>query len=166
MEVVKVLIASGGSVNKANNNGFTPLHIASQNGHLDVVNFLISSRGSINQADNRGWTPLHLASQNGHLAIAKVLIVHGANYDHKNKYGRTPVDVANNNETKSFILKEIRWSRRRSLILTRPYDDFDTHEEHQLTPLGNIITAIKSNDDPSSQDSVLYQLKMKIPSFL
>ena len=64
------------------------------------------------------------------------------------------------------ISYEIRWSRRRLLILTRRYDDHQTIEEHQLTPLGIIITAIKSNNDPSSQDSVLYQLKMKIPSFL
>ena len=127
---------------------------------------LISSGVLINEANNGGWTPLHIASQKGHLVIAKVLIVHGANYDHKNKYGQTPVDVANNNETKSFILKEIRWSRRRSLILTRPYDDHETNREHQLTPLGNIITAIQSNNDPSSQDSVLYQLKMKVASFM
>ena len=89
-----------------------------------------------------------------------------ANYEYMNKDGETPVDVANNDETKTFILIEIRWSRRRSLILTRPYDDHETNKEHQLTPLGNIITAIKSNNDPSSQDSVLYQLKMKVASFL
>ena len=111
-------------------------------------------------------TPLHGASYNSHLEIVKVLIAYGANYDYKNKYGKTPVDVANNDITKTFILKEIRWSRRRSLILTKPYDDHETNEEHQLTPLGNIITAIKSNNDPSSQDGVLYQLKMKISSFL
>ena len=96
----------------------------------------------------------------------KFLIAYGANYDFKNTDGKTPVDVASNDETKTFILIEIRWSRRRSLILTRPHDDFETNEEHQLTPLGNIITAIKSDDDPSSEDSVLYQLKMKIASFL
>ena len=136
------------------------------NGHLDVVKFLIESGGSINEASNNGWTPLHVATQNGHLDVVKVLKAYGANYDYKNIDGKTTVDVANNDETKTFILIEIRWSRRRLLILTRRYDDHQTIEEHQLTPLGNIITAIKSNDDPSSQDSVLYQLKMKIPSFL
>ena len=97
--------------------------------------------------------------------MIKVLIAYGANYKCMNEDGETPVDVANNDETKTFILKEIRWSRRRSLILTRPHDDFETNEEHQVTPLGNIIIVIKSNNDPSSQDSVLYQFKMKIASF-
>ena len=133
---------------------------------MDVVKVLIESGGSINEASNNGWTPLHVASQNGHLDVVKVLVAYGANYDYKNNGGKTPVDIANNDETKTFILKEIRWSRRRSLILTRPHDDFETNEEHQVTPLGNIITAIKSNNDPSSQDGVLYQLKMKISSFL
>ena len=140
--------------------------MASLNGHLEVVKSLIASGGSVNQAANDGYTPLHVASLNGYLEILKVLIAYGANYDYKNKDDKTPVDVANNHETETFIFIEIRWSRRRSLILTRPHDDFETNEEHQVTPLGNIIIAIKSNNDPSSQDSVLYQLKMKVASFL
>ena len=55
--------------------------------------------------------------------VLKVLIAYGANYEYMNKDGETPVDVANNDATKSFILIEIRWSRRRLLILTRRYDD-------------------------------------------
>ena len=45
------------------------------------------------------------------------------------------IDVTNNGETKTFILIAIRWFCRRSLILIRPYDDHETNDENQLTPL-------------------------------
>ena len=59
------------------------------------------------------------------------------------------------------------WYRRRSLLVTRPHTDHDTNEEHQLTPLAEIITATRgSANDPSSQDNLLFQMKIKIASFL
>ena len=51
LEKVKLLIASGAPVNKANNDGITPLWFASQSGHLDIVKLLIaSSDGDVNQS--------------------------------------------------------------------------------------------------------------------
>ena len=46
LEIVKLLIESGGSVNQAQNTGITLLWIASQEGHLEVVKLLIESGGS------------------------------------------------------------------------------------------------------------------------
>ena len=63
-------------------------------------------------------------------------------------------------------LKDILWSRYRSFMLTRPHDDHETNPEHALNPLGNILTAMKIKDNPSSEDCILYQLKMKVASFL
>ena len=120
----------------------------------------------MNEANNDGDTPLHRASNNGHLEIAKFLITNKADFDHKNNNDKSPLDVALNDETKEFILKEMLWSRRRSLILTCPHDDHETNEEHQLKPLGEIITTKRNNTNPCSGDSVLYQLKMKITRFL
>ena len=48
LEVVKVLISNDGSVNEADNDGFTPLHLAS--GHSEVVKLLVELEGSVNQA--------------------------------------------------------------------------------------------------------------------
>ena len=51
LEKVKLLIASGALVNKANNDGITPLWFASQSGHLDIVKLLVaSSDGDVNQS--------------------------------------------------------------------------------------------------------------------
>ena len=42
MKVAELLISKGANVNEKNNYGKTPLHYASQNGHLKVVELLIS----------------------------------------------------------------------------------------------------------------------------
>ena len=42
MEVVKYLISIGYDKDSKNNYNFTPLHEASQEGHLEVIKYLIS----------------------------------------------------------------------------------------------------------------------------
>ena len=45
-----------------NDEGVTPLHIASANGYQTVVEYLLKQRVSINLQDGDGWTPIHAAS--------------------------------------------------------------------------------------------------------
>ena len=67
---------------------------------------------------------------------------------------------------KQFIIN-YPWYPGRPLIVTRPHSDHETNNEHQLTPLGEIMTATPgSASDPNSHDSILFQLKIKIASFL
>ena len=165
---VNDMIANGANIDMTNNDGKTPLSIASQNGHLEIVEVLIASGGLVNKADNEGETPLHIASQNGDLEIVKALIANKANFLYKNNDGETPLDVAiaKTNEIKQYIMNH-PWYRRRSLLVTRPHADHETNKEHQLSPLGEIITATPgSASDPSGQDNVLFQIKIKIASFL
>jgi len=55
----------------------TPLHRASNNGHLSVVEYLVNQRADVN-AKARGemfnGTPLHFASKNGHLSVVEYLV--------------------------------------------------------------------------------------------
>jgi len=71
---VKFLIEKGVDINKANKDGFTPLYIASQEGHLDLVKLLIEKGAEINKIGKVGETPLYIASENGHLGVAKYLM--------------------------------------------------------------------------------------------
>ena len=41
VEVVKLLHSKGASLNNKNNNGFTALDLASENGHIKVVEYLV-----------------------------------------------------------------------------------------------------------------------------
>ena len=49
-------------VDKAANNGATPLFFASHEGHSEVVSMLLAKQGiDVNQAMNNGFTPLIIA---------------------------------------------------------------------------------------------------------
>jgi ankyrin repeat protein len=78
VEVVRLLMDAGALINQANNDGATPLSIASRNGHVEVVRVLIDAGALINQALNNGATPLLIASQDGHVNVVRLLINAGA----------------------------------------------------------------------------------------
>jgi ankyrin repeat protein len=54
--------------------GYTPLHIAVHQKHLDMVEFLLQEKANVNQKDSLGRTPLHIAALVAHVDIAKCLL--------------------------------------------------------------------------------------------
>ena len=92
-DIVKLLLDHGAEYTCRRVSGFSPLHAACSNGHLNVVElFLKSSTVNVNQkvpdtvaiemapennytkSDDRGSTPLILALKRGHENVAKVLL--------------------------------------------------------------------------------------------
>ncbi|XP_055711543.1 ankyrin-3-like [Phlebotomus papatasi] len=67
-------ISKEDGIDHPSNDGFTPLHAASSNGHLDVVMFLISQGANVQAVNDEGWTILHAAAQNGCLPVVQYLI--------------------------------------------------------------------------------------------
>jgi hypothetical protein len=56
------------------NNGKTPIIIASENDHLDVIKYLHEEcHANVEAEDIVGWTPIMYASYNGHLEVVKYL---------------------------------------------------------------------------------------------
>ena len=57
-------------MNAANKNGYSPLLIASQEGHVSISKILIAAGVDVNRKNNEGMNALMLASQRGHSEMA------------------------------------------------------------------------------------------------
>ncbi|XP_059218769.1 ankyrin repeat and sterile alpha motif domain-containing protein 1B isoform X3 [Stomoxys calcitrans] len=64
------------SINGQDMNGYTPLHHACLNGHVEIVRLLLANDAMTDVPDIRGSTPLYLASWAGHQEIVKMLLMH------------------------------------------------------------------------------------------
>jgi ankyrin repeat protein len=66
---VKLFLERGISIESLTDHGWSPLHLAAENGHLSVVEYLINMKASFDVLDNDGKRPLDLARKNGHSGI-------------------------------------------------------------------------------------------------
>ncbi|WP_265039233.1 ankyrin repeat domain-containing protein [Wolbachia endosymbiont (group A) of Yponomeuta plumbellus] len=72
-EVIQLFLMRGASINEADKNGETPLHLASWGGHLDTLQHLINNGANIGTKDSSGKTPLDIAKDKGHNNIVEYL---------------------------------------------------------------------------------------------
>ncbi len=97
-------------VSLCNLDGFTPMHFAAINGHLNIVKLLIAAGADRNakaSEKKRNWTPIHYAAQFDHVKVVKLLIDAGVNKEIKTGFGLTPLIVAaefGSVETLKFLL--------------------------------------------------------------
>src|SRR5258708_7924305 len=70
-------------------NNATPLHLASNNGHMRATCKLIECGADVTARNKDGETALHLASQQGYVDLARMLIERGADVTAQTKDGQT-----------------------------------------------------------------------------
>ena len=92
LNVVRILVRAGASLEKKDSDGFTPLDTAVGEGNLAIVRFLLGAGAKVNGRTRNG-TPLHTACAYRRLAIAKLLLAHGASVDALDEDGLTPADL-------------------------------------------------------------------------
>ena len=89
-----LVVDAGADVNKSNNDGWTPLYIASADCHVDVVRALIDAGADVNKSNNDGWTPLQMASEYGYADVVRALIDAGADVNKQTNQKSTPLFLA------------------------------------------------------------------------
>ena len=84
LELTQMLIVAGANVRATTRLGsYTPLYLASQQGHGPVIEALITAGADVKTATPNGTTPLMVAAAAGEVAAVKVLIAHGADVNGK-----------------------------------------------------------------------------------
>ena len=76
-----------------------PLHVASENGHVDCVGLLLDNGADIKKPDNLGNSPLHYAAncEHGQIDVVRLLPRKGADLNQTNRKGEAPHAAARDN---------------------------------------------------------------------
>jgi hypothetical protein len=70
--------------------GWTPLHCAALEGHLDAAVLLLDAGARVDDRGGYGETALYWAACFGHTDMCKLLLSRGASLDARNNYGEDP----------------------------------------------------------------------------
>ncbi|KAL8654594.1 MAG: hypothetical protein Q9210_001407 [Variospora velana] len=112
-------------------NGFTPLYIASANGHIENIRLLLDHGAKFRHESHIFWSPLLLAVNNGQHDALRVLLEAGADINDTVSDGATALHLAiRNRDTTAFsylIDHGIDWSSR---------DNFGTRPLHEACQYG------------------------------
>lgn len=94
-EKITEALEQGADVNQRGQNGNTPLHFATWEGHVECIRVLLAHGANVDAVNTDGpHTPLHFAATFGRTEIAGLLIEAGANVDARDKHQLTPLHFA------------------------------------------------------------------------
>lgn len=106
VETLRELLASGHDVNgQEEEQGYTPLHLTSAEGHVSATRLLLESGARPNLMDCDGYTPLHLAAAQGKIEVIPVLLRAGANVDSRSLDGSAPLHGAASEKHTGAVVK-------------------------------------------------------------
>ena len=146
--VVKALIDAGADVFLSASEDNIPLHIASQNGHLETFKQLISDKVLSHYKDlvHEGQICLYLASQNGHVkVIEELLTISGLDLDYIHKRNNaSAIHVATQNGHSEIV--ELLLERGANVNLLSGFKTSSLHIASELGHLEIVKTILKHDD--------------------
>jgi len=95
LDVMRLLLGKGIDVNVKQNDGTTPLHLASlYNIDSNVVKFLLDNGADVNAKSDYGTTPLHSVANRDSFEAVKLFLENGADSNAKDNHGYTSLHYA------------------------------------------------------------------------
>ena len=95
---IESLLALGFSIDRRNDEGRTPLMMATKNGKLQAATYLLKQGADPTLQSNKGWNVLHYASRGGNPEVFELMLSHVPSIDSITKEGRTPLMIAAGND--------------------------------------------------------------------
>ena len=92
--------AGRGMIDLVDEHGWTAVHLAARQGHVDVLRLLVSAgstgpwAGQLTAKTASGWTALHLAARYGHAGAIRALVALGAPLDPDGDDGKLMLTMA------------------------------------------------------------------------
>ena len=77
-----------------NRPGWTPLHYACTNGHVEIATFLLDKGAAVDARSPNETTPLMMAIRAGNIQLARLLLDRGADIRLRNQQGYSAIDAA------------------------------------------------------------------------
>jgi len=103
-DLVSLLTKHGASLSSVDNDGLTPLAIASQNAKVKAADALVAAGADVNAPVAKGgYTPLMLAAISGSSDLTTSLIAHGAKVNAVNPGGVTALMIAAANDRRNVV---------------------------------------------------------------
>ena len=102
-QILKLLINSGANVQLENEQGQSPLWIATLNGNLNLVYLLLEAGADVESFDAEGRTPLAKAAETGKPRTVELLCDYGAEIESQDNEMNTPLMLAANNGHKDIV---------------------------------------------------------------
>ena len=81
-------------IDREDDNGFKPLHLATGESRVEIVKYLISAGADVNAKGPYGWTSLHMAAGMNSSEMVAMLIAAAADPNLKMELGNTPLHSA------------------------------------------------------------------------
>ncbi|MHC4660085.1 MAG: ankyrin repeat domain-containing protein [Planctomycetota bacterium] len=135
-EIAEMLLKKGANINRIQDDGRTPLHLAVIGKNLKGVVFLLEHGADINLKDSEGYTPFLRAVMNGKTDIVRVLLEKGADINRIDFRGMSPLHWA----VASGKIKIVRFMIKNGANVNAYY-------EYGATPLDVAISLQKNSGD-------------------